>query len=122
MQKKIYQKLFGAELIDFDRSGFTVEKNGKQYHFLFDDEGSYSDWWELSSKVFFSKNSKEKPVIVDFKIDNKKDKKCVFTLFGMARKPLAQMSAIFHNDSGWDYGCVVSLYCKEIDQNEIIFD
>ena len=114
MQKKIYQKIFGAELIDFDKQGFTVRKEGKQYHFCFCDNGSYSDWWELSTKIYFNKRSKVKPVITDFKIDNGKG---IFTLFGM-HKELATLKATFHNDSGWDYGCTVELYCDILPNSE----
>ena len=109
--------LIGAELVRISGKEIVVKKNGKEYTYIVDEAGSYSDWWETFG--IMDKGAGRNPVITNYQItDNGETYRLVF--FGLNKK-IAELQSKFHNDSDWDYGCFVNLYCKQTGDSITIF-
>ena len=109
--------LIGAELVRISGKEIVVKKNGKEYTYIVDEAGSYSDWWETFG--IMDKGAGRNPVITNYQItDNGETYRLVF--FGLNKK-IAELQSKFHNNSGWDYGCFVNLYCKQTGNSITIF-
>lgn len=99
--------LIGAKVIAIYADGIEVVKDGRHITIGYCAEGSYSDWWEVDTKLLISKSDLAKnPVITNIKQNGNTFQ---FVLFGLCR-PIAEFNATFHNDSDWDYGCTCSIY------------
>lgn len=102
--------LIGAKVINVDENGILIIKDGTKYFISYCDEGSYSDWWEVNTKLLISKKDLSKnPIITNVKQNGDKYQ---FVLFGMY-KPIAEIKAKFHNESDWDYGCTCTIYANK---------
>lgn len=102
--------LIGATLIDINNDSIALMKDGKVITIDYYNEGSYSDWWEVKTKLLISKSDLSKnPIITNIKQNGNSYN---FVLFGLNR-PIAEINAEFHNDSDWDYGCTCSIYANE---------
>lgn len=100
----------GARVIKVEDGKITAIKEDKVYIFCLEDEGSWSDWWEINTKLYIPKHElKNAPVITGCHIDGKR---FCFTLFGLD-KAICEINAEFHNDSGWNYGCTCRVFCNE---------
>lgn len=100
----------GASVVSIKDNKITAIKGNKTYIFTLCGEGSYSDWWEIDTKLYMPQHElKNAPVITNFHLDGKR---FCFTLFGL-NKAICELNAKFHNESGWDYGCVCRVYCND---------
>lgn len=106
--------LIGAKVIRVCGSSIEIQKNGKNFLITCHDEGSYSDWWEIDTKLLISATDLAKnPIITNVKQNGNTFQ---FVIFGLSR-PIAEIKAKFHNDSDWDYGCTCSIYA---DNKELV--
>lgn len=127
MSKKKNIEVSRANPIEYDLHsliGLTIEtiindnhiilkKGKKRYTLDFEEEGSYSDWWETS--ISYKQNEK----IAYFYVDEDIDKGKITIAFANEEgKTILHINSIFHNGSDWDYGCYVCLYCNELRINQ----
>lgn len=111
-ERKDLSFFIGSELEKITKNEIIVKKDGKRYAFEIVENDSYSDWWEVFASMLTEEN--EMPVITNIiehkPVDNSNQTYYKLVFFGL-NKPIAEMSAIFHNDSDWNYGCTVAAYC-----------
>ena len=99
--------LVGATVCEINKDSIVVMKDGRIITIGYYAEGSWSDWWEVETKLLISKADLSKnPIITKVEQDGNK---MIFVLFGLCR-PIAEINATFHNDSDWDYGCTCRIF------------
>lgn len=108
--------LMGAQLLEISEGYIRVKKDNKIFNFALTDEGSWSDWWEVFAHMKYQKNAADNPIITNYEYTVTEGSGTIsihkLTFFGL-NKEIAEISAKFHNDSDWDYGCTVTAVCTE---------
>lgn len=119
MKKNALNVLIGAQLINLNEEGFTVLKDGAEYAFKFVKyRGDCCGYNEIATQLLV--DTKEKPVITDVKIFNKREtfgKHCYVTLFGLDRT-IAEIDTCSTSRSGWQYGACVKVNCELLGINK----
>lgn len=121
---EIFSELIGGQILEMNDGGFVVRlKNGQIRTFIFmEDGGGCSGYNILNTELFYSKNSKDNPVItkIDYnRDDDNGEDKLTITFFGVYA-PLAIIESLSSSNSGWSYGASMSIFCKETKEEELL--
>lgn len=117
-----YAKLIGAKVIGINESKHFTEiklklKNGKYQSIGVEDEGSYTDWWEVF--VSYRPNSE-----IAYYTENEEDgekPKITIRFYNDIGQAVLTITGIFHNDSDWDYGCYLHVTAEDLGIREFYY-
>lgn len=120
----IFDSLIGGQILEMSDDGFSVcLRNGEIRHFEFvEDEGDCCGYNGLQTNLFYSKDSKENPVITKIQYEREEMSEgdsLVITFFG-AYAPLAKIDSYSSSGSGWCYGASMCVICKETKEEELL--
>ena len=124
-KKKIdnkYARLIGAKVIGINKSNYFTEiklklKNGKYQSIGVESEGSYSDWWEVF--VNYHPNGE-----ISYYTENEEDgekPKVTIKFYNDMGQAVLTITGIFHNDSGWNYGCYLHVTAEDLGIREFYY-
>lgn len=124
MKIKMLEKLIGAQLIELNRRGFVVRKDGELIRFSFiEDYGNCCGFNRIETHLFISKDElRRNPIITNIQEDGTRgndSSNLIITFFG-EEKQIAKIDTMSSSGSGWGYGAFVSLRCLKTEEEEIL--
>ena len=116
-------KLIGAQIVSIDSFGMKVKLNDKEYFLEFhEDDGDCCGFASIIGELKYKKEDGNNPVITNIEYENVGscgEDVLLITFYGES-KVIAGLEGSCGSGSGYGYGAVASVVCKELDINEIL--
>lgn len=117
-------KLIGAQLVSMDDESMTVNISGKEYILEFhEDDGDCCGFAIITGELKYKKEDGNNPVITNIEYNDTGsgygEDALLITFYGES-KVIADLEGNCGSSSGYGYGAVASVVCKELDIDEIL--
>ena len=116
-------KLIGAQIVSIDSFGMKVKLNDKEYFLEFhEDDGDCCGFASIIGELKYKKEDGNNPVITNIEYENVGscgEDVLLITFYGES-KVIADLEGSCGSGSGYGYGAVASVVCKELDIDEIL--